>query len=721
MSRLSGVCFLLLTLSLLSGCGKDDSSATNAPAAPSSETATVDTQTAAGPESGASGDAVADAISETVKTLSDPIDPGPSKPAWPHREGLNGNWLLHVFHMVPPQEQNVPPQLGERPVVLFHLEAGENDAEDTVELVSVRDEFDVAAKVTGSIDGDHLNIEAARDNGNRAFLFEGRQADDGSVLGSIVFASGNAQPARLIPTNERTFVRVPNFILLPEMLEMMDLATSPVPDEDTRLFVEKHPTSPISAIAWKQLIQATAQKDGASEKVTHLIDQYCEQQGKWSDRLHRIALVETYMIMGAGGAYPDWCLTRSDMVNAAIEEDPELAKLKAQVKQVTLECRFRQTLNLFDSDTEEDRKRSETQALELLEERPHEPTLTLALADRARKDKDTDRAIELYAELVALPFQERILQQQYSQSAVQKILPTERLAQLWKDKHGSTEGLDDYIQKTYDENLLDFVTETFDKRPADSGTHTVLLEHFTCARNPMCITADTALAGLDRTYPTSMVVSLRYHLHDPQHDPLTNEDNEARFFNFYRASGTPFLLLDGIPVAGIVGTVSDAPARYNDIRNMLATRYSEDSNISIALSAVRNDDKIEVSANVDGADLTNEQLRLRIVLAENEVPFRGYNEIRTHPMVARKMIGGDRGFSPADGKLGWQGTINVNEIRDSLHAYLTNYEENLGLEFSSMPLDLESLSLIAFVQDDATKQVLETRVVAVQSGTPAGQ
>ncbi len=157
MSRLSGVCFLLLTLSLLSGCGKDDSSATNTPAAPSSETATVDTQTPAGPESGASGDAVADAISETVRTLSDPIDPGPSKPAWPHREGLNGNWLLHVFHMVPPQEQNVPPQLGERPVVLFHLEAGENDAEDTVELVSVRDEFDVAAKVTGSLDGDHLN------------------------------------------------------------------------------------------------------------------------------------------------------------------------------------------------------------------------------------------------------------------------------------------------------------------------------------------------------------------------------------------------------------------------------------------------------------------------------------------------------------------------------------------------------------------------------------
>ena len=721
MARLPGVCFLLLTLSLLSGCGKDDSTSTNAPTSPGSETTAVDTQPSAGPEAGTSGDAVANAISDSVKTLSDPIEPGPSKPAWPDRDGLDGNWLLHVFHMVPPQEENVPPQLGERPVVLLHFESGENDAADTLEIVSARDEFDVASKVTGSLDEDRVNIEARRTDDKRAFLFEGHQAADGAVVGSIVFANGSAQPARLIPTNERTFVRVPAFILLPEMLDLMNLASSPVPDEDTRLFVEKHPTSPISAIAWKQLIQVTAQKEGVSEKLTKLIDEYSELQGAWSDRLRRLALIETYVIMGAGGAQPDWCLSRSDMVNAAIDDDPELASFKTQIKQVTLECRFRQTLNLFESETEEDKKRCEAQALDLLKERPHEPSLTLALADRARKDKNIDRAIELYGELVALPFQERILQQRYSQSAVQKILPTERLSLLWKEKHGSTEGLDAFIQKSYDDNLLDFVTETFEERPADSGTHTVLLEQFTCARNPDCITVDTTLAGLDRTYPTSMVISLRYHLHDPQHDPLTNEDNEARFFNYYRTSGTPRLYLDGVPVGGIIGTVSDAPARYNDIRNMLSTQYSKDSGISIALSGVRNGDKIEISANVDVADATNEGLRLRIVLAENEVAFRGYNELRAHSMVARKMIGGDRGFAATEGKLAWQGTVDVNEIRDSLHAYLTKYEENFGIEFSSMPLDLESLSLIAFVQDDTTHKVLETKVVSLQSDATAKQ
>jgi len=723
MSRLLSVCMLILTLSILSGCGKDNSTTTSSPASPGNETVTTDGQPNAGASetADAGGDAVAEALADSTRTLSDPIASAPSKPAWPERDGLAGNWLLHVFHMVPPQEQNVPPQLGERPVVLLHFEPGKDDVEDSLEIVSAREEFEVASKLNGSIDGDMVTAEGTREDGNRAFLFEGRQAENGAVVGSIVFANGSAQSARLIPTNERTFVRIPKFVALPEAAEMMRLGTSPVLDEDTRLFVEKYPTSPIAGIAWKQLIQVTAQKDASGEQLTKLVDEYCQQQGTWTERLERIAMVQTFVIMGAGGAYPDWCLARADEVKAAINEDPELASLKTQVKQVTLECRFRQTLDLFDSETEEDKQRAETQALELLEERPHEPSLILALADRARKDGNTDRAIELYAELVALPMQERILQQRYSQSAVQKILPTERLSQLWKDKHGSTEGLDDFIQKSYDENLLDFVTETFDERPADSGTHTVLLELFTGARSPMCITADTALAGLDRTYPASMVVALRYHLHVPQHDPLTNEDNEARFFNYYRAAGTPSLFLDGTPVGGIVGTVSDAPARYNDLRNMLAEQYSKDTGISIALSATRTDDTIEISANVDGADLSNDQLRLRIVLAENDVPFRSLTGIRTHPMVARKMIGGDRGISPADGKLSWQGTVNMTEVRDALHAYLTNYEQNFGLEFTSMPLDLESLSLIAFLQDDATRKVLETQVVPVQPASAAKQ
>lgn len=723
MSRLLSVCLLALTLSFLPGCGKDDSSPSSGLESSDASTSTAstsstETQPGTGPEDATSttDNAVADAASETVKTLSDPIAKAPSGPAWPDREGLTGNWLLNMFHVIPPQEQDSPPQIGERPVVLFHLEPGENDGDDSLEIVAAREEFDIGESVRGSLDDDLVSFECTKPDGDRAYLFEGRRADNGAVVGGIVFADGSFRPARLLPTNERTFIRIPTFAMLPEAAEMMRLRSSPVPDEDTRLFVEKYPTSPISEFAWKQLIQMVATKSGATDELTKLIDEYCEHQGKWSDRLRRVAIVETYIMLGTGSAFHDWCLARVDAVNAVIDEDPELASLKPQVKQVTLECRFRHTLELLISDDDEAKDRGVAQAMELLEERPHEPTLVLALADLARIRDEVDRAIELYAELVALPFQEQILQQRYSQSAVQKILPTERLSTLWKEKHGNTDGLAAYIQKSYDDNLLDFVTDTFEERPADSGTHTVLLELFTGARSPLCISPETVLAAMDRTYPSSMVVSLRYHLHVPEHDPLTNEDNEARFFNYYRAQGTPSLFLDGALVGGALGTIPDAPARYNDIRSMLVPQYSMETEVSIDLNATRQGDKIEASVNVNGADLTNDRLRLRIVLAENEVPFLAQIGIRSHSMVVRKMIGGDRGLAPADGKLGWQGTIDVSEVRDSLHTYLTHYEENFGINFSSMPLDLESLSLIAFVQDDTTHKILQTRLIPIAAG-----
>lgn len=716
MSRMLSVLLLGMTLSVLTGCGKETSSPTSdSPETDASVTA-ADGQSAGIDGSAGAADSVASAISDSLSPLTGTESAAPTQPAWPERAALTGNWLLRVFHMVPPPEEELPPQLGERPVVLFQLEPGDGDAEDRVEIVAGRDEFEVAVTATGSIDGERLEIEGLRAGGQRAFLFEGRRAADGSVMGSIVFANGSAQAARLVPTDERTFVRIPVFDPLPETIELMKLGNSPVPDEDTRLLVEKFPTSPIAAIAWKQLIQRSAAEGKPNDEVTQLVDEYCSSQSQWTERLGRLARIESFLLLSAGGADPSWCLSAVDSVIQALEEDSELTGFRKQVDLATLQCRFRQTLDLFDSESEEDRQRGETQAKKLLEELPHEPMLTIALADRARERGNTDRAIELYAELVALPLQEKILQQRFSQSPVKKILPTERLSRLWKDKHGSTEGLDEFIRKTYDEKLLDFVSDTFDSRPEDSGTRTALLELFTGTRCAPCVTADVALAGLDQTYPRSMLVTLRYHLHLPEHDPLTNEDNEARFFNYYRAQTTPALFLDGIPVEGIRGSVSDAPARYNDIRNMLVSRYSQETDVSIQLSASRQSDTITVSASVEGADLTNERLRLRLVLAENEVPFLGFNGIRRHAMVARQMIGGDRGIAPSDGKLAWTGTISVSEVRDSLHQYLTDYEQNTGVEFSSMPLDLEELSIIAIVQDDATRHVLQSRLVPVQAG-----
>src|SRR5206468_734917 len=72
----------------------------------------------------------------------------------------------------------------------------------------------------------------------------------------------------------------------------------------------------------------------------------------------------------------------------------------------------------------------------------------------------------------------------------------------------------------------------------------VVLELFTGVQCPPCVSADIAFDALLKTYKSSDVILLQYHLHIPGPDPLTNKDSEARS-KFYGVQGTPTMVLDG--------------------------------------------------------------------------------------------------------------------------------------------------------------------------------
>jgi hypothetical protein len=356
--------------------------------------------------------------------------------------------------------------------------------------------------------------------------------------------------------------------------------------------------------------------------------------------------------------------------------------------------------------------------------------------------------------------QERMLQQAWSNDAVQKIVPTERLAMLWKKKNGSTEGLDEYLDGVYEKSLLSFIDSPVVDTPEDAGKPVVLCELFTGSRCAPCVAADVALEGIEKTYPKSQVVTLRYHVHVPGHDPLTNEDCEARFYNYYKAAGTPSLFVDGATLNRVAGVMPNAPQTYRGLRNVIdefrgstkveaktdaaseekaAAAADADSDksaddekdaatdekpeskepektepkVTIDLKVSRQQDTIQVSATVDGLAGQSSNVRLMLALAESNIKFRAFNGIRHHDMVVRHLIGGDRGTSPKDGVLSFQGTVNVEELRNRLHSYLTEFEQNQGVEFTSMPLDLSSLSVVAFVQDVESRTVLRTVMVPV--------
>jgi hypothetical protein len=108
-------------------------------------------------------------------------------------------------------------------------------------------------------------------------------------------------------------------------------------------------------------------------------------------------------------------------------------------------------------------------------------------------------------------------------------------------------------------------------------------------------------------------------------------------------------------------------------------------------------------------------------LAEEQVPLRGANGIREHEMVVRAMPGGTGGVELKDGKLRYEGKVDLKAIKRQLDDYLRAFEEAQKTTFASKPLDLSRLHLVAFVQNDQTKEVYQAAAIPFPSGAaPTG-
>lgn len=96
--------------------------------------------------------------------------------------------------------------------------------------------------------------------------------------------------------------------------------------------------------------------------------------------------------------------------------------------------------------------------------------------------------------------------------------------------------------------------------------------------------------------------------------------------------------------------------------------------------------------------------------------YRGGNGIRHHNMVVRKMPGGQIGLGPEGGKIAYQTTVKMDEVKQQLGDYLAALEQRIQQQFPAKPLEFKDLHLVAYVQDDTTKEVLQAASIPV-SGT----
>lgn len=279
--------------------------------------------------------------------------------------------------------------------------------------------------------------------------------------------------------------------------------------------------------------------------------------------------------------------------------------------------------------------------------------------------------------------------------------------------------LDEVLDREYSEKMPPFKGTAFKGRTSKSE-RAVFMELFTGAMCPPCVAADLAFDVLQKTYKPSELVLIQYHMHIPGPDPMTNPDTEARWSYYTKAfpkevRGVPSSIFNGQPKAGGGGGLANAESKYDAYRQVIDPLLEDSAGAKISLQAIRKGDAIEIFAKVSDLTGPGADKKLRILLTEETVRYPGSNKIRLHHNVVRAMPGGVDGFALTEAASRHKASVNLPALRGSLVKYLDNYQNTVRpFSHPSRPLDMSHLRVVAFVQDDATREILQAAQVEVK-------
>lgn len=353
------------------------------------------------------------------------------------------------------------------------------------------------------------------------------------------------------------------------------------------------------------------------------------------------------------------------------------------------------------------------QALQTLTGKPAYAGLAFRLAQEADKAIGDDSPLQARADVA------RALAEAAKLSGKDQVASTAR---------ARAEKLEARLDAEYQKKVPPFKPEA-DGGPKDrKSDRGVLLELFTGAECPPCVAVDVAFDALLSTYKPAELVTLQYHLHIPGPDPLTNADSVARAGYYPEAIGTPSTVFNGKVEAPGGGPMAGSKRKYDQYRSVIDTLLASPSGAKIDLKVERDADTITIRASAeakgeqnarDGARVGGSKLKLRLALVEEQVRYVGGNALRFHHHVVRGLPGGVEGKPLSDGKAKTELTVKLSDLRKGLDRYLDDYtKEGEGHNFprSLPPIDLGALSVVAFVQDDGDKSILNA--VTARAGKP---
>ncbi len=291
-----------------------------------------------------------------------------------------------------------------------------------------------------------------------------------------------------------------------------------------------------------------------------------------------------------------------------------------------------------------------------------------------------------------------------------------------KDLDARLARLEEVLDKEYLATVPPFKPEMFEGRKGKSE-RAVVMELFTGAECPPCVAADVAFDALEKTYKTKDLILIQYHMHIPGPDPLTNSDSEARW-DYYQEKfpqgirGTPSTVFNGKPDAGGGGAMANAKAKYDQYRGLIDPLLEAEAGARVKASATRKGDAIDIDVEVSELAKTGDNVKLRLLLVEESVRYVGGNGLRFHHQVVRAIPGGVAGVSLKDKTSRHTAEVDLGQVRKELTKYLDDYAATKRpFPHADRPMEFKKLAVIALVQDDTTREVLQGVQVEVKGGT----
>ncbi|MCX6545727.1 MAG: hypothetical protein NTV05_15100 [Acidobacteria bacterium] len=278
------------------------------------------------------------------------------------------------------------------------------------------------------------------------------------------------------------------------------------------------------------------------------------------------------------------------------------------------------------------------------------------------------------------------------------------LEAVYKQTHGgSPADLDKMLDERYEKEAprLEAKAYAASKKRTD---RMVVAELFTGAGCPPCVAADMAFeAALDR-YSARDVAVLVYHFHIPRPDPMTNPSTQTRK-DFYAAQAEKLFKAS-------VESVIDKRLESKPGAHVKLQASIKGGNVNVAVDV----GKVAKSGKPD------QKLRLQVALVEEVVNYTGENGVRFHPMVVRSLASTEKdklGFDVAPGQTTKvTHTFDVARIVADAKAHLDDMEGGASQRFGKFQfiqrknaIDMAKLRVVAFVQDETTKEILQAAVI----------